>query len=236
MIELPEHKECGFCKARLKSVFADLNPDEIEILNSAKTCSLYKKGQVVFQERSYPHGLFCVNEGKIKLIRTGSDGKDQIVHLAKSGDVMGYRAVLSGDKYSCSAVIIEDSALCFIPKSVFIQMVEKSPKLALQIIYLLSSELRDAERNITSFAQKPVKERLAQSLLLLKETYGFESYHKTINISITREEIASIAGSTRETVARTLSELNEEKVIELTGKKIRILQYKKLLDIANISD
>jgi CRP-like cAMP-binding protein len=71
---------------------------------------------------------------------------------------------------------------------------------------------------------------------LLKETYGFEEDNQTLNIAVTREEIANIAGSTRETVARTLSELNEDKVVELNGKKIKILQFKKLVDIANISD
>lgn len=231
-----EHKECQFCKARLKSVFANLTPEETELLNGAKTCSPYKKGQIVFHEKAYPHGLFCVNEGKIKLIRTGSDGKEQIVHLAKGGDVMGYRALLSGDKYSCSAVTMEDSALCFIPKNVFTGMVEKSPKLALEIIQLLSNELKDAERTITNFAQRSVKERLAQSLLLLKETYGLEEDNKTIGVAVTREEIANIAGCSRETIARTLSELNDEKIIELVGKKIKILEHKKLVDYANLSD
>ncbi len=228
--------DCHTCKFRMRSVFSDLSPEELELINESKTCSIYKKGQIVFHERAYPHGLFCVNEGKIKLVRAGTDGKEQIVHLAKNGDVMGYRALLSGDKYSCSAVTMEDSSLCFIPKTVFTGMVEKSPRLALQMIRLLSNELKQAEKNITNFTQKPVKERLAQSLLLLKETYGFEEDNQTLNIAVTREEIANIAGSTRETVARTLSELNEDKVVELNGKKIKILQFKKLVDIANISD
>jgi len=228
--------DCQTCKFRMRSVFSELAPDELELINNSKTCSIYKKGQIVFHERAYPHGLFCVNDGKIKLIRAGNDGKEQIVHLAKNGDVMGYRALLSGDKYSCSAVTMEDSSLCFIPKSVFTGMVEKSPRLALQMIRLLSNELKEAEKNITNFAQKPVKERLAQSLLLLKETYGFEVDNMTLNIAVTREEIANIAGSTRETIARTLSEMNEDKIVELIGKKIKILQLKQLIEIANITD
>src|SRR5581483_8464996 len=130
--------------------------------------------------------------------QNGTDGKEHIMHLAKTGDVMGYRAILSGDKYSCSAVAMETSSVCFIPSNYFIGMVEKDARFAFKIIHLFSDELKTAEHSITDMAQKTVKERLAQSILLLKESYGFEPDGCTIDISITREEIASIVGTARE--------------------------------------
>ena len=232
----PKHPECVDCSVRFKSIFCDLNTDEAQVLNSAKNSVIYKKGQFIFREGSYPRGLYRVSSGKIKIIQIGVDGKEQIVHLAKDADVMGYRAILSGDKYSCSGVAMEDSSLCFIPKNVFFSLVEKNSKVALQVIHLFSKELKEAEKQITTIAQRPVKERIAQSLLLLKESYGFEKDGCTINIVITREEIANISSTTRETAIRVLFELKEDKIIALSGKKIKILQHDALIKAANVFD
>lgn len=235
MEETTKHS-CYYCNARFRSVFADLNLDETRDLDFSKNCISYKKGQEIFQEDTYPHGLYCINSGKIKVTQTGPDGREQIVHLAKDGDIMGYRAILGGDKYSCSAKAIEPSNICFIPKSVFLSMIEKNASLAFKIIHLFSDELKTAERTITDLAQKSVKERLAQGILLLKESYGFEEDGCTINVSITREEIASIVGTARETATRLLTELSKEKSIELRGKKIKILDQQKLIQAANVFD
>lgn len=221
---------------RFKSIFCELNTDEAHLLDLTKKCIKYKKGEFIFHEGAYPRGLYCVYNGKIKVTQVGVDGKEQIVHLAKNADVMGYRAILGGDKYSCSAIALEDSLLCFIPKDVFFSLVEKNSKVALQVIHLFSKELRDAEKKITSIAQRPVKERIAQSLLLLKECYGLEKDGCTINISITREEIANISGTTRETAIRILFELKDDTIIDLPGKKIKILRPDALLKIANVFD
>lgn len=101
---------------------------------------------------------------------------------------------------------------------------------------LLSDDLRKAETNVTHMAQKPVRERLAEALLFIKETYGFEEDGTTLNLRITREELANLVGTATETVIRLLSEMNKEEVIHLDGKKIQILDTKELLDIANIDD
>lgn len=205
-------------------------------MDSTKVCQFFKKGQPIFAEGAYPHGVYCINSGKVKVTQTGVDGREHIMHLAKDGDVMGYRAVLSGDKYSCSAVALENSSVCFISTKVFIAMVEKDPKLAFKIIHLFSNELKNAERNITDIAQKSVKERLAQGLLLLKESYGLESDNATLNIIMTREDIASIVGTARETVIRLLFELEREGILALNGKKIKMLDQSKLLRLANVID
>jgi len=231
-----ENISCLQCNSRLRSIFNEVGSLDTEIMDSSKTCQSFKKGQTIFEEGAYPHGLYCINSGKIKVTQTGADGREHIVHLCKDGDVMGYRAVLSGDKYSCSAVALENSSVCFIPTKVFIAMVEKDPKLAFKIIHLFSNELKIAERNITDIAQKSVKERLAQGLLLLKESYGFENDNATINVAMTREDIANIVGTARETVIRLLFELERGGILGLDGKKIKILDQPKLLRLANIID
>lgn len=227
------HLNCMACKARINSIFKELTGDDLAQLDQNKSCRQYHKGELIFNEGAYPRGLFCVQSGKIKLSQIGADGKEQIVHLANDGDVMGYRAILGEDTYSCSAMALEDSKVCFIPKTHFNKLVENNSKLTLQIVHLLSDELKEAERKITNTAQQPVKNRLAQALLSLKDNYGMESDKLTINVSIKREELANLAGTTRETATRLLYELQEQKLIELVGKKIKILNEKHLLELAH---
>jgi len=231
-----EFVDCVNCKSRNKSVFCTLENPELEALNDAKKCILFKKGEIILHEGSYPRGLYCVSSGKVKVVQLGVDGKEQIVHLAGSADALGFRAIISGDKYSCSAVALEDCSICFIPKEVFFSVVEKNPKVAMQVMHLFSKVLKQAEKQITNIAQRPVKERIAQCLLLLKECYGYEPDKKTLNVTLTREELANLSGTARETAIRLLFDLKEEKIIDLPGKKIAILNEKELIHIANLTD
>jgi len=205
-------------------------------INTEKVCTPYKKGETIFKEGTRPHGIFCVNYGKIKLSKMGDDGKEQITRLVKAGDPLGYRALLSGDTYSSSAIAIEDSGVCFIPKELFMGILQKDTNMSLEMMKLLSDDLRKAELQITHLAQKPVRERVAEALLFIKETYGFEEDGKTIDATFSREDIANIVGTATETAIRLLSEMNKDKIIQLVGKKIVILDLAKLIKTANLSD
>ncbi len=231
-----EPVDCQNCKKRFTSVFCRVENDTMDSINDEKVCTPYKKGQIIFHEGSRPLGIYCVNRGKIKLVKLGEDGKEQILRLIKPGDLMGYRALLSGDRYSASAVVMEDSGICFIPKELFMGVLQKDGVLSMEIMKLLSDDLRKAETSITHLAQKPGRERLAEALLFIKETYGFEDDGKTIDLKITREELANIVGTATETTIRLLSELKNEGVLQLEGKKIAILNLTKLVKIANIDD
>lgn len=232
-MESLQNSKCVLCKARLKSIFSDLSAEEMQQLEDIKSCQVVKKGKLLFNEGAYPRGLYCVQTGKIKISQTGIDGKEQIVHMLNNGDIMGHRAIFGEDKYSCSAIALEDSHVCFLPKTPFYKMVENNSKLALKIAHLLSEELKEAERKITSTAQLPVLTRVAMNLLILKDNYGLEVDESTINIVIKREDFARIVGTTRETVTRVLYDLQNQKVIELVGKKIKILDLQKLQSLSN---
>lgn len=227
-----EQIKCSTCKSRLDSIFNNLSKDEISKLEEIKTCHTYKKGESIFNAGSYPRGLYCVNSGKLKITQSGSDGKEQIVHLIHDGNVMGHRAIFGDDAFSCNAIAMEDSHVCFIPKAPFYHMAENSSKLAMKIAHLLSAELKEAEERITHTAQRPVIDRIAHSLLTLKKNYGLEADQETINVKVKREELANLAGTTRETASRILFDLRDKKVIELVGKKIKILDFSMLKDLA----
>lgn len=233
--KLPTNIDCAFCSSRIHSIFSALDSEEMSELRNHKSCSHYKKGQYIFTENGFPLGLYCVNSGKVKLSAQGLDGKEQILRLAKSGDVLGYRALLSNERYHSSAVALEDSSICFIPKDYFLEMVNKSPRLCFQIMQKISSDLKTAEEHIMALSQKNVRERLAEALLFFKATYGFESDGQTLAISLSREEIADYVGTSTESAIRLLSEFNQDKLIELSGKKIKLLNVPKLLSVANLN-
>ena len=228
--------ECEHCQARFKSVFCDLNKEDLNELNLSKGCNTFKKGQVIFNEGSFAHGIFCMNSGKVKIAQSGDEGKEQIVRFAKDGDILGYQTLLSGDKYSCSATAIDDASICFIPKNTFFNLIAKNANLSMEIMKLLAHDLKKAEHKITDLAQKPVRERMAEALLFLKETYGYENDNATINVSLSREEIANMVGTARETATRLLSEFKDDSIVELVGKKIKILNHQKLVKTANVFD
>lgn len=208
----------------------------MEEIDAAKVCSIYKKGDVVFQEGTYPFGIYCVNTGKIKLSHSGDDGREQIVRLAKPGDIIGYKALLSAEKYTASAIALDDSSVCFIPKDLFISILQKDANLSFEMMRIIASELRKAETKITHLAQKPVRERLAETLLFIKETYGVEQDGTTLNVRLSREEIANLVGTATESAIRLLSEFKKDGLIELQGKKIRLLNPEEITRTANLQD
>ena len=230
------HTDCGHCQHRNTSVICRAKHEFLEEINLQKVCNFYKKGQVIFNEGSHPFGVYCINDGKIKLSHLGDDGKEQIVRLLRGGDILGYRALLSGDRYSSSAVALEDTKVCFIPKELFVTALKNDAGMAFEMMKLLSDELHKAETKITHLAQKPVRERLAETLLFIKETYGFESDEQTLNVRLSREEIANLVGTATESTIRLLSEFKKDGLIDLDGKKIRILKPRDLLRVANIQD
>ncbi len=228
------HRNCVTCAKAIHSIFTVLDTEQLTELNINKTCTYFKKGQTIFTENALPLGLYCINSGKIKLTTTGLDGKEQILRLVKDGDILGYRSLLANDRYHCNAVALEDCSVCLIEKNFFMQLAATNQKLCMALFRKISEDLKTAEEHIVSLSQKNVRERVAEALLFLKATYGFEEDGKTINVQLSREEIADFVGTSTESTIRLLSEFNTAKIIELHGKKIKIINYDKLEKTANL--
>ena len=231
-----EIPQCETCKARVESIFNELSKEDVEKLSLHKGCNFHRAGQILFQEGGYPAGLYCINHGNVKLYKVGRDGKEQIVRLAKDGDVVGYRSLISGTAYNASAEVMNDAAICFIPKSAFLNLIKESSSFNARVMDLLCHDLATAEQRELSLAQRSVKERLAEALLMLREFYGVEDDGKTLKGILTREDLANIVGTATETVIRLLSELNANNTIELDHKKIKILNPSALLHIIHVYD
>lgn len=213
-------------------VFKDLTPEQLDDINYDKTCSTYKRGTVVFQEDHRINGFFCVMSGIVKMYKTGIDGKEQIIRFAKNGDIIGYRSVLSNELACTTARVIEDASICFIPAENLLTLINENPAFAMTLMQLTCKELGEANNYITDIAQKTVRERLAEILLLLKEKFDLDE-NQVLQISLTREELANMVGTATESVIRLLSEFKQDKLIELQGRKIRILNLPGLQKIAS---
>lgn len=234
MKHFPTDITCMECNARAHSVFKKIGITEVEEIDSIKSCGHYKKGQFIFSERGNPMGLYCISSGKVKLVTTGENGKEQILRLLKDGDVVGYRSLISNDRYHCSAVALEDSTICFIPKQSFFNLLKSNAGVGFEIMQLLSENLKTAEQHIVSMAQKNVRERMAEALLFFKASYGVDPEDQSLNVAFSREEIADFVGTSTETAIRLLSEFNQDEIIQLQGKKISILNCDKLIRTANL--
>lgn len=232
----PEVPACNNCNSVNSSIFCVLNKMQLETLSENKSHINYKKGQIIFYEGSHPQGLYCIYSGKVKIHKLGNDGREQILRMAKKGNIIGYRALLSEDSYNASATAIEDSVVCFFPKTTYQNQIIPHPSLSMQMIKLLSTDLKSAEQKAMNMVQKQVRERIAETLLMLKDFFGLEADNATINTVLTREAIGNITGTTTETTIRVLSEFNKKKIILLKGKRITILNNSELIHIANLSD
>lgn len=224
LIQIPTCKECN----NKESLFCDLSSQIKENISINKGSNFYKKGQVIFYEGNQSRGLYCIHKGKVKLSKLGLNSKEQVVRFAKTEDILGYHSLFNQGPYQTTATVLEDSYVCHISKEKFMEAIQTSPKLAQKIMTLLANDLNNAEQYLINLSQKKAKGRIVDALVLIYSSFGFLTDNKTLSISLSRSEIADIAGTTAETVIRILAQLNKDKVIRLNEKKIIIPNIEKL--------
>lgn len=226
---------CNLCEHLKDSLFSGLNYDDLARINLHKTCIQYKKGQNIFYEGTRPMGLYCLNGGKVKVYKNNIQGKEYILYIAKPGDFLGYRALLSEEFYAANATVMEDAKICFIQKEDFFEVLQKNPVFMKRVVKAICHQMGIMEEKMAELAHKSVRERLAANLLMLKETYGMEGENsELIDLALSREDLASIVGTATETVIRLLSEFKNDHLISFEGKRIRVLDAKKLAKQADL--
>ena len=222
------------CLEGSSSLLRSLNKKEKEILIQHHTFAHYNKGDVLFSDGEKSHGLICLTTGKVKIFKVGVGDREQILRLVKPLEFIGYRALFSDSPYSASAVALEDSSICIFEKDSFIRIVKKNNDLALKFMKILAEELGFSNNRAASLTQKHIRGRLAESLIILRDTYGLEADGKTIKVYLSREDIAHLSNMTTSNAIRTLSIFASEDIIELEGRKILILDAHKLEKISEL--
>lgn len=222
------------CIEGSSSIFKGLNQKDKETLALKHTFELIKKGHFLFKEGEKSHGLICLASGKVKIYKDGVGGRAQIIKMVRQQGFIGYKALFSDVPWPVSAVAIEDSAICIFEKSTFVKTLKKNPDVCFRFIRVIADELVSSNNRTVSLTQKHIRGRIAESLLILRDTYGYEADGITIRVSLSREDIASMSNMTTSNAIRTLSNLASDNIIEIAGRRISILDSKTLEDISEL--
>lgn len=224
--------KCEQCIVREFSSLKALNKDELLKIANCKSSYTVKKGEPIFEEGENVNGIFCIKDGVCKLSKLSPNGKDQIVKLISKGELLGQRSMISDEPVNLSAIALEDMEVCFIPKTEIMGLFTQNNNFSMNVMKTICGDLKEADDHMVNMAQKTVKERLAETLLYLKETFGTNA-DQSLKIQLSREELASMIGTATESCIRLLSDFNKNDLIEIKGKKIYLKDVQKLKREAN---
>ncbi len=229
-VNLPDPEAC---LKKLKNTFPHLTEAELQILLTTDAIRAYKKGELLYEEGTRIKGCYFIYCGIIKIYQTGHEGKEQIIKFDQEGDIFGFRSVIRHEFACTSAKTFSDCILCHIPDKTLLHLLQNNSGFAYDMVQIACKELGDANHYIREIAQKSVKERLAEILLLISSEFGIEA-DGTLKLNITREELSNFVGTATETVIRLLSDYKSEGLVEAKGRKIKLLNIEKMKTIAGL--
>lgn len=225
---------CKTCLETPGSIFQDLPQEVKDRLARSHTSRFYRKGELIYREGEKPNGILSLAQGKVKIFKEGITGREQIIRLARPVGFIGYRAFFADENYRASAMALEDSVVCLFTREDVLNTVKSRPELTLRILKTLANELGVSHSRTINLTQKHIRGRLAESLLFLINTYGFEEDGKSLRAYLSREDLASLSNMTASNAIRTLSQFCEEGIVETDGRKVRILNRAKLEHLSEI--
>ena len=224
----------------LKKVFNDesfkemLSEKDFAHYISVKQQLKFRKGETIFEDGGTPNGVYFLNKGTAKLSKQGVYGKEHILRFIAEGDLIGYRSLLCGEQFQARAEAMTDVEAIFLPSDVFLHLLEVGPRLSFVMLQKIAFELGESSNTVTVLAQKTVRERLAEILLLLEQKLGTDP-EGFIKITLTREEIANLVGTATESAIRLISEFKQDKLIEVEGRNIKILNHERLVRLGHVT-
>ena len=229
---LDDSPDCKWRFDESECIFSLLNQEEKSILGKNHTLTFYKKNEYIYKEGELSTGLQYLEEGKVKLIKGGIGLREQIIRMISNKALIGYRSLLANEPHDDTAVAIEDSFIVTIPREILYNVLLRNYHFSLAILKDLAIELGFSHHRMISLSQKHIRGRLAESILLLKENYGFEHDDKTLRVYLSREELSNLSNMTASNCVRTLTAFSGEKVIATDGRKIKILDVEQLEKIS----
>ena len=217
-----------------KSLFYVLSPEDKEDVHNYVSLTSYRRNEYVFKEGDKPSGFLMLVSGKIKIFKEGVGGREQIIRMSKPMGIIGYRALFADENHIASAVTLEDSVIACVPMDFILNRALKNSEFSLRLIKKLAMELGFSNARTVTLTQKHIRGRLAESLILLAEKYGFENDGTTLKVYMSREDIANLSNMTTSNAIRTLSTFANEKLITIDGRKIKVLDIYKLERISKL--
>jgi len=219
--------KCEQCIIKEFNALKTLSEAELIRISDCKKSKIVKKGDVIFEEGELLKGIYCIRSGICKLTKLSSNGKDQIIKLVVKGQLLGQRSLVSNEIANLSAIALNDMELCFIPKHEIMNDLQKNSKFSLDILKEMARDLKEADDIIVNMAQKSVRQRLAETLLYINDSFGTKP-DGTLSVLLSREDFANIIGTATESTIRVLSQFKKEKLITTIGKQIKIIDLEGL--------
>lgn len=233
-VEQQQVIENNFVDAFNKESFKkNLSSEDYERLLSVLEELEFTKGDTIFEDGETPQGVYFIRSGTVKLSKSGVYGKDQILRFCKENDLIGYRSLLCGENFQAKAEAMTPMKVAFLPANFFMHLLEVDVKLSHAMLRKIAYELGESANTVTFLAQKTVRERLAEILILLEQKLGTDP-EGFINISLTREEIANLIGTATESAIRLISEFKQDDLIIVEGRNIKILNHEKLIKLGHV--
>lgn len=198
------------------------------------TVRSFKRNELIYQENETPtHILFLVN-GMAKIIKECGMGRSQVVRIIKEQSFMGFRAFFARECNTTSAIALEDSTVAALPLDIMAELIELHHSITDYFIIILATTLGETDNRFVTITQKHIRGRLAETILALKANYGIENDGKTLNVIMNRYDLASLSNMSTSNAIRTLSSFATEGLIEISGRKIRILSEEELAKISRL--
>jgi CRP-like cAMP-binding protein len=203
---------------------------DLQALSTDRKVNYIKKKQIIYAEGDEPIRFFFLKVGKVKTYQSNRDGKEFITGLYNSGDFFGHIAIIENTEYQESSEALEVCEIIGIPKHDFLELITRNQLVANQFIKMLANDIQEKEKQLTQIAYNSIRKRTADALLKLSKKYKNDS-DETFAIKISRDDLASVVGTATESLIRTLSEFKSDKLIEINGSAIKILDERKLANL-----
>ncbi len=223
---------CSDCKNEKCFIKQGCHGEWLNKISTQKNQFFFKKGTHIFREGEPIYGIYFIQQGGVKVVTTSLHGREQIVRLAKEGQILGHRG-LGRTYYYFNSVALMDSLVCFVENELFFDACMNCPTFAYNLIFFYASELRRAELRVKYQAQMNIREKVAMAFIYSYELFGINPETKMLNISLSRQDIADIAGTMAGQVTRQLSCFENEKLIARNKREILILNIKGLEEIVS---
>lgn len=210
-------------------IFEELAPADLAAISQVTIERRYKKNMIIFMEGEPGEGFHYVKSGKVKIIKMAQDGREHIINILGPGEVFAEVLLFNRGPYPATSVALEDSVIGIIKNSDLENVVAGNARIALHIIRVMSKKLLHAQMKIKTLALSDTLARTAQILTRLSQQYGRPvAGGIQIDIDMTRQDLANLIGTTRETVSRVLSSMKKDKVIDFSDQQIIIIDEKRL--------
>ena len=204
-------------------------PEWRELMNSRNTRNTYRKGEAIFKQGEVADKMYMIEQGRIKVVASYVEGRDRIVRLAADGEVLGHRGIGTNLIYTANVIALSETEVNIIPMSLFLSVLKANNLFCYHFLLYFTEEMRKLDQDMRDQMELDVPQRVAKTLLRNRDTFGFDETDKRkFAFTLSRKDIASMAGTTYESVIRTLAEFQQQGIIELVGKEIRVLKKREL--------